>query len=260
MKRRVLVEPPVGQQNQKSCVETIRQRFDQDVERFSNLEVGQQAAVDGALAIDLIAQASSLVAPKASHVLDLGCGAGNFSLRLREYYPQAEFTLVDLSQPMLSRAEQRMKQAGCQNVTTIQQDLRLLEIPDASVDIIVAAAVLHHLRTPDQWQQMFQQCYRWLQPGGAIWVYDLVESDHPAVSQLMWSEYAAYLVELNGEEYQQTVFEYIAAEDSPFSLTQQLEMMKSAGFTKTEVVHKKACFAAYGAIKSSEISPTGALR
>lgn len=38
----------------KSTVDEIRARFDQDVERFSNLETGQTATVDGALAMDLL--------------------------------------------------------------------------------------------------------------------------------------------------------------------------------------------------------------
>lgn len=37
----------------KSTVEEIRQRFDADVERFSNLETGQSATVDAPMAMAL---------------------------------------------------------------------------------------------------------------------------------------------------------------------------------------------------------------
>ena len=40
----------------KSTVEEIRERFDADVERFSNLETGQSATVDAPLAMSLIAE------------------------------------------------------------------------------------------------------------------------------------------------------------------------------------------------------------
>ena len=40
----------------KATVEEIRQRFDADVERFSNLETGQSATVDAPLALALIAK------------------------------------------------------------------------------------------------------------------------------------------------------------------------------------------------------------
>lgn len=38
----------------KSTVNEIRARFDNDVERFSNLETGQSATIDGPLAMELI--------------------------------------------------------------------------------------------------------------------------------------------------------------------------------------------------------------
>ena len=43
----------------KSTVEEIRQRFDADVERFSNLETGQSATVDAPLAMALVAKAAA---------------------------------------------------------------------------------------------------------------------------------------------------------------------------------------------------------
>ena len=41
----------------KSSIDEIRQRFDNDVERFSNIETGQTATVDAPLAMELITQA-----------------------------------------------------------------------------------------------------------------------------------------------------------------------------------------------------------
>ena len=87
----------------KSSVDEIRQRFDNDVERFSNLQTGQSATIDAPLALELIAQAASLTTPDARHVLDVGCGAGNYALKLLQYLPNRDVTLVDLSKPMLDR-------------------------------------------------------------------------------------------------------------------------------------------------------------
>ena len=43
----------------KSTTAEIRARFDQEVERFSCLETGQQATIDAALVLDLVAQTSA---------------------------------------------------------------------------------------------------------------------------------------------------------------------------------------------------------
>jgi tRNA (cmo5U34)-methyltransferase len=42
-------------------VDEIRQRFDTEVERFSNLETGQSATVDSPLAMSLIAEVAAAV-------------------------------------------------------------------------------------------------------------------------------------------------------------------------------------------------------
>ncbi len=58
----------------KSTTEEIRLRFDNDVERFSNLETGQTATIDAPLAMDLITQAAISATPTIRRVLDIGCG------------------------------------------------------------------------------------------------------------------------------------------------------------------------------------------
>src|SRR4028119_1438258 len=94
--------------NQKSSVDEIRARFDNDVERFSNLETGQSATMDAPLVLELIVQAAKATTPAAQRVLDVGCGAGNYALKLLEVLPNLSFDLIDLSRPMLERAQQRV--------------------------------------------------------------------------------------------------------------------------------------------------------
>ena len=125
----------------KSTVNEIRQRFDADVERFSNLETGQSATVDAPLALALAAQAAAATTPHARHVLDVGCGAGNSTLKLLERLPNLEVTLIDLSQPMLERATERIKQATTGRITAIQGDIREVELFEGAFDIVLAAAV-----------------------------------------------------------------------------------------------------------------------
>ena len=96
----------------KSSPDEIRRRFDNDVERFSNLDTGQSATIDAPLALDLIAGAAAAVNPQAAGLLDIGCGAGNYSLKLMQRLPLRTVMLVDLSKPMLDRAVQRITAAG----------------------------------------------------------------------------------------------------------------------------------------------------
>ncbi len=234
----------------KSTVDEIRQRFDADVERFSNLETGQTATVDARLAMELIARAAAATSPQARHILDVGCGAGNYTLKLLEQLPNRDATLIDLSQPMLDRAIDRVKQATTGAVTARQGDIRELELGSEQFDIIVAAAVLHHLRTDSQWKDVFAALHRTLRPGGSLWIFDLVESSIPAIGRLMHDRYGEYLTRLKDEGYRDEVFAYVAREDTPRPLTFQLDLLREVGFPQVEVLHKNVCFAAFGAVKA----------
>jgi tRNA (cmo5U34)-methyltransferase len=234
----------------KSIEEEIRQRFDADVERFSNLETGQSATVDSPLAMALIAEAAAAVTPHARHVLDVGCGAGNYTLRLLERLPGLDATLIDLSLPMLDRAKERVSRATSGRVTTIQADIRAVELPEPQVDIILAASVLHHMRTDDDWRMVFAVFHRTLRPGGSVWIFDLVESSIPAVGQLMRRRYGEYLIRLKNEAYRDEVFAYVDREDTPRPLPFQLDLLSQVGFSQIEVLHKNVCFAAFGAVKA----------
>jgi tRNA (cmo5U34)-methyltransferase len=82
-----------------------------------------------------------------------------------------------------------------------------------------------------------------------VWVFDLVESSIPAVGQLMRRRYGEYLTGLRGEAYRDQVFAYVEKEDTPRPLLFQLDLLRQAGFSQVEVLHKNVCFAAFGAVK-----------
>jgi tRNA (cmo5U34)-methyltransferase len=233
----------------KSTVEQIRQRFDKDVERFSNLETGQSATIDAPLVLDLIAKAVTAANPDAKQLLDIGCGAGNYTLKLLQSLPLSEITLIDLSQPMLERARQRIGAVTPARLNLHQLDIRKFDCGKEQYDIVVAAAVLHHLRSDAEWRSVFGKIQRSLKPSGSFWVSDLVHHSNPAVQAMMWERYGDYLVQLKGEDYREQVFAYVAQEDSPRPLLFQLDLLREVGFREIEVLHKNSCFAAFGAIK-----------
>jgi tRNA (cmo5U34)-methyltransferase len=235
----------------KSSVEEIRKRFDKDVERFSNLQTGQSATVDAPLVLELIASAAAAANPKATTLLDVGCGAGNYTLKLIEGLAALEaVTLIDLSRPMLDRAVQRIGAAAPKvRATPMQGDVREIELGDGQFDVIVAAAVLHHLRDDGQWLAVFEKFYRALRPGGSIWISDLVAHSMPGVAAMMWRRYGEYLTALRDERYRDEVFAYVQKEDTPRSLDFQLDLLRRVGFGSVDVLHKNSCFAAFGAVK-----------
>lgn len=234
---------------EKSTPEQIRTRFDAYVERFSNLETGQSATLDAPLVLELLAQTALALVPKPKCLLDVGCGAGNNTLKILQGYPHIACDLLDLSLPMLERARERVSQATEAQVRTFQEDFRTADLEPAAYDLVVAAAVLHHLRDEADWEAAFAKLYRITAPGGALLVSDLVTHADPRVHRLMWARYGEYLTHLGGEAYREKVFDYIDYEDSPRPLGFQMDLLRKVGFSKVEVLHKNSVFAAFYAVK-----------
>jgi tRNA (cmo5U34)-methyltransferase len=233
----------------KSSTEEIRTRFDNDVERFANLETGQLSTIDAKISLELITEAAKRIVPGAKHLLDIGCGAGNYSLKMLSKIPNLNCTLVDLSKPMLDRAVQRVSTATAAVVKTLQGDIREVELPDGHFDIILAGAVLHHLRDEQDWEITFRKLYSLLRPGGCLMISDLITQNTEVMTAYTWERYGDYLEGLSGKEYRHKVLDYVAIEDSPRSMNFQLDLMKAVGFRSTEILHKNMCFGAFGGIK-----------
>jgi len=233
----------------KSSVEQIKERFDNSVERFSNLDTGNTAQMDSVLSMSLIAEAAALATPLAKSVLDVGCGGGNYVLKLLEHSPALDVTLLDLSRPMLERAHDRVQQAGAGTIRLMQGDIREADIGKDQYDIIVASAVLHHLREEVEWKTVFTKLYQALKPDGSLWIYDLIEQSIPALNATMHRLHGEYLVRHKDEAYRDMIFGWIETEDSPRPLMYQLDLMRSVGFRTVDVLHKHSRFAAFGGVK-----------
>jgi len=234
---------------EKSTIKEIRERFDQDVERFSNLDTGQISTIDAKISLELITEAAKRIVPNATQLLDIGCGAGNYTLMMLSKLPNLNCTLVDLSRPMLNKAEERVLLKTNGNVQIIQSDIRIADFKNQQFDIILAGAVLHHLRDDKDWEQIFKKLFSLLKPGGCLMISDLITQDNPFLNDYIWGRYGDYLESLEGPIYRKKVLDYVAKEDSPRSMSYQLNLMEKIGFSSTEILHKNLCFGAFGGIK-----------
>src|SRR5690554_1823978 len=193
----------------KSTVKEIKERFDSDVDRFSSLETGQISTIDAKISLELITEAAKRINPHAENLLDIGCGAGNYSLMMLSKIPNMHCTLVDLSKPMLEKAFERVSQQTNGKVAIMQGDIREVALTANHFDIILAAAVLHHLRDDKDWKTTFEKLFKLLKPGGCLMISDLVSQDTELLNDYIWERYGDYLEGLDGKVYRQKVLDYV---------------------------------------------------
>jgi tRNA (cmo5U34)-methyltransferase len=233
----------------KSTVEEIRRRFDAEIDRYTNLETGQAAVVDSPLCLRLVSEAASVTTPHAQEMLDVGCGGGNYTLKLLERLPHLNVTLTDLSQAMLDSAQQRVRPKTTGSVTAVCADIRELDLGLERFDIILASAVLHHLRAESEWRSVFQKLHDALKPNGSFWIFDIVESPLVEWQAIHWRRYGDYLTAQQSEAFRDEMFARILEEDTPRSVPYQLDLLRAVGFSEVELLHKHSCYAAFGAVK-----------
>jgi phosphatidylethanolamine/phosphatidyl-N-methylethanolamine N-methyltransferase len=109
------------------------------------------------------AAAAAAARKKWRFVLDVGVGTG---LELPMFDPTTTLIGIDLSEPMLRRAQRRVEERALRNVESlIVMDAMRLAFPDALFDAVVAPYVLTVVPQPraslDEWLRV-------LKPGGEI--------------------------------------------------------------------------------------------
>jgi phosphatidylethanolamine/phosphatidyl-N-methylethanolamine N-methyltransferase len=96
-------------------------------------------------------------------ILEVGVGTG---LSLDHYAKSNHIVGVDISEPMLDKARERIKRLRLSNVETIAvMDAEQLTFPDASFDVVVAQYVVTAVPNPEKALDEFVRVVR---PGGEI--------------------------------------------------------------------------------------------
>ena len=103
-------------------------------------------------------------------IIDLGCGTGSTTLMLKQAFPQAQVTGLDLSPYMLVMAEYKARQANL-NIHWLHGKAEATGLKSASCDLVVAS-LLFHETPPAVSQAILDECFRLLIPGGQIIILD----------------------------------------------------------------------------------------
>ena len=107
------------------------------------------------------------------HILDLGCGPGDVSIRFARAFPHCAVHGVDGSPAMLAEGERLLGRAPdvAGRVTLLKGLLPDADLPRRSYELVVSNSLLHHLHDP---QVLWQSVRRFGAPGAPVFVADLM--------------------------------------------------------------------------------------
>lgn len=104
-------------------------------------------------------------------LLDYGCGAGDLMRLLTKLGARAQFTGCDVSTGMLAEAERRWPGSLGSAPSLALQDGVNTGFADATFDIVIVSAVLHHVQ-PSHRHAVYDELARVLKPGGRLYVFE----------------------------------------------------------------------------------------
>lgn len=114
--------------------------------------------------------AAVLADPLPSVVLEVGCGTGTLCAQLAEANPAVQILGIDGDEEILARACQKAARFG-ERVRFSQGMAGELPVADASVDVVIASLLLHHL-APTAKLGALREARRALIPGGRLVIAD----------------------------------------------------------------------------------------
>ena len=163
-----------------------------------------------------------------ARVLDLCAGTGDFTLAVRNRYPDCKVTLADFAKPMLDLA--RKKMGGVPGLTFRVADAMKIPFPGKSFDGIVCGFGLRNLDDP---AKGLKEMARVLKPGGRACILEFFRPAGP-VSRLAFHLVVKRLVPMLGGKVSgdPEAYRYLTDSASRFlSAAEAVARMEEAGFT-----------------------------
>ena len=115
------------------------------------------------------------VAP-GEKVLEVGVGTG---LCLPLYPPNCDITAIDLSEAMVGKAAERVREHRLTNVKLMTMDAGAMDFADSTFDLVVAAYVV--TAVPD-YRKLMQEMIRVSKPGGRLVLLNHFTQDSPIIA------------------------------------------------------------------------------
>ena len=223
-------------------IEALKEKFNENAEKYDKIRKLIIPCFD-----DLYNITKNLADSKKDrpHILDLGAGTGLLTKYLFEKYPEAEFTLLDMSEEMLKVAKNRFRNYN--NFKYITADYTTHNFNN-TFDIIVSSLSIHHLEDINK-KKLYKTIYNTLNPEGIFLNVDQVIGSTPNIDKTYQRNWMEKIDEnkFTGPE-KDTAIERMKF-DKPATLDDNLKWLRDCGFEDVDIYYKYYNFCIFYAKK-----------
>jgi tRNA (cmo5U34)-methyltransferase len=229
------------------------------------IDYGRYFVPERELQFQIISQLIPLVSGTFS-ILELCCGEGMLAKALLNHFPDCVIYGLDGSLTMLEKAETNLS-VYKERFFSEQFDLLDSGWRKRKWDClaVVSSLAIHHLDA-DEKQELYQDIFRILGPGGVFLIADLIEPASTLGTELAANEWDSSVrqraLEIDGSLDKFNIFKQEAWNlfrhpdpdfDKPSPLLDQLKWLETAGFSAVDVFWMKAGHAIFGGQKGKDI-------
>ena len=232
-------------------MEKVKQHFEEEAQEFD--AIIRRLIPNYEQMLDALVTALPFNRSQPIRVVDLGCGTGTIARRIKDVYPQAQITCVDIAEKMLQIAQVKLGDPG----DDLRYQLANFEDYefDTTYDVAVSSLALHHLVNDDDKIKFYKKIYDCLTIGGVFYNADVVLGSSSHLQKRYMEKWREYMrLQVSVEEIEQKWIPQHYDEDHPACLMSQLAWLRDLGFTEVDVIWKYYNFSVYGGRKSAAYS------
>ena len=168
-------------------------------------------------------------------VLDIGAGTGLFSSFLKEKFPQAKLTLIDISEKMMEVAKIRFRSES--DVEYVIADYTDYAFESNKYDFIISSLSIHHL-TDEEKRSLYDSLYIALKPGGVFVNADQVLGQTGYLESLYKKEWANKINSSGLTKEEVEAAHERTKLDKMSTLEDQIHWLQQSGFQDVDCLYK----------------------
>lgn len=223
----------------------VQEHFDSEAEAYDSLIL--TLIPNYSEMTDVLVNSIPFNEKKTFKVLDLGCGTGNISRKIKDKFPNSKIHCVDLAENMVKIAQKKL--SNYSDITYETGDFQKISL-NSDYEVIVSSLAMHHLKTDQDKKEVYQKVYESLTSGGVFYNADVVLGSTDYLQNLYiekWKEFMA--LNHSHNEIENKWMPTHRREDKPAKMIDHIRWLQEAGFKQVDVVWKYYNYGVYGGLK-----------